>query len=118
MTSNSKIVNQNASAYSFQIFMLGSTTRETHARFDSNAAATEIKFTLYAPYSEVTLNSNVSFHGAFAASQMKMDSNAQVIYDDSVEAIQNPAIYPQLRGKRWVECTRAPTTANQQDSGC
>ena len=98
--------------------MLGSTTRETHARFDSNAAATEIKFALYAPYSEVTLNSNVSFHGAFAASLMKMDSNAQVVYDDSVEDIQNPAIYPQLRGKRWVECTRAPTTANQHDSGC
>jgi Tfp pilus assembly protein PilX len=116
--SNSKIINQNESPTSFQIYMLGSPTRETNAHFDSNAQATEVKFAFYAPYSEVELNSNVTFRGAFAAAQVYMDSNAQVIYDDSVEAIQNPAIYPQLRGKRWVECTRAPTTAGTHDSGC
>jgi hypothetical protein len=118
MTSNSKIVNQNASAFALQIYMVGSTTRETHARFDSNAEATEVKFAFYAPRSEVTLNSNVTFRGAFAASLLSMDSNAKVIYDEGVEAIQTQAIYPQLRGKRWVECTRAPTTAGQHDSGC
>lgn len=118
MTSNSKIINQNATALSFQVYMLGSPTRETHARFDSNAVATEVKFAFYAPYSEVTLNSNVSFRGAFAANLVRMDSNAQIIYDEDVENIQSEAIYPQLRSKRWVECTRAPTGAGQHDSGC
>jgi hypothetical protein len=95
------------------LYMFGSPTRATKAIFNSNTAVNN-EFVLYAPNTDITLDSNSTFVGAIAGKTLEVKSNARIISDANM-VIPGLDIPPQYSGERYVECTGAvasPPNAN------
>jgi hypothetical protein len=88
---------------------------DTWVRLDSNFFSSGM--VIYAPNSEVTLNSNSRVIGAIAAGKVHMDSNSIVDGNDLAKNIVAGVITGLAQREGWVECTPTPTGATP-DSGC
>ena len=73
------------------------------------------EFVLYAPYTDIDMNSNTTYVGAIAGKTLHMDSNAQII---SHVNMPPPLIdsAPFFAKSRYVEC--ATTVTGAPDAGC
>jgi hypothetical protein len=82
---------------------------------DINAAC-EQNFVVYAPLSDIVLNSNSTYCGALAGKSIHLDSNADVRTNAASQAFIVPYTSPHYTVDRFVEC--AATSASPPSSGC
>jgi hypothetical protein len=96
-----------------QIFVPESTT-PTRVEFNS-AFRAETPVALYAPGSDIELNSSSDYWGVIAGERITMNSSTNVFYDSSVDV--NPVSSDLTRGKTYRECSPQPG-AGSPASGC
>jgi hypothetical protein len=129
--SNTVINNPNSDPTTLQLYLkgtpLGTAPRnqspltvdnnpfDTFVSFDSNSLSSGM--VIYAPNSQVTLNSNSEVTGAIAAGKVSMDSNTKVHGDDLAKNIVSGIVTGLAERQGWVECTPTATGATP-DSGC
>ena len=119
MNSNTRITPTPGTPASIALLFVGSSSRETIVNFNSNTAANEScvsNFILYAPRSDVTLNSNSTYCGALGAKELELDSNARVLQHGDASSYQLPNTPPHYELTRFVECTSSATAS--PSTGC
>jgi hypothetical protein len=124
MDFNSRITPTGTDSADIRLLFVGSTGegddfRQTHVHMSSNTyipAACEQNFVLYAPLSDVTLNSNSTYCGGLAGKTLHLDSNARVWTPPQGLDFDLPETAPHYEVERFVECTAAPQTP--PNSGC
>jgi hypothetical protein len=101
------------------LLFVGSTSRTTvinlHSNTDINAACQQ-NFLIYAPLSDIDMNSNSTYCGALAAKDLHLDSNAKVWTNGVAQAFTPPNTPPHYSVDRFIECTAAP--ASPPNTGC
>ncbi|HEY5815824.1 MAG TPA: hypothetical protein VIS95_05730 [Solirubrobacterales bacterium] len=124
LQSNSRITSATGDPISVAMLFVGSETRQTKVQLNSNTSVNgpcEQNFVIYAPRSDVDLDSNSRFCGAVAGKTVHLDSNAEIWTasgsDDftlpGVEIPETPAHYTPYR---FVECSAV--TASPPNAGC
>lgn len=125
LQSNSRITSASDEPISIAMLFVGSETIPTKVILNSNTAVNgpcEQNFVVYAPLSEVELNSNSKFCGAIAAETVHLDSNAEIWAASGTEEFElgeeeefppTPAHYTAFR---YVECSGE--VAGSPDAGC
>jgi hypothetical protein len=119
MDSNSRITPVGGDSSKVKLLFVGSDDLDTEVHMSSNTyipASCEQNFVLYAPLSDVTLNSNSTYCGGLAGKTLHLDSNARVWIPPVPIDFELPATAPHYEIERFVECTAAPQTP--PDSGC
>jgi hypothetical protein len=124
MDSNARITPTGTNSADIRLLFVGSSGqgadfRQTQIHMSSNTfipAACEQNFVLYAPLSDVTLNSNSTYCGGLAGKTLHLDSNARVWIPPTALNVDLPATAPHYEVERFVECSAVPQT--QPDSGC
>jgi hypothetical protein len=119
MDSNSRITPTGGNSANIQLLFVGSEDRQTQIHMSSNTyipASCEQNFVLYAPLSDVTLNSNSTYCGGLAGKTLHLDSNARVWTPPLGIDFELPATAPHYEVERFVECSAAPQTP--PDAGC
>ncbi len=119
MLSNSRITSNSGGATKINLLFVGSPTLSTSALLNSNTAVNgscEQNFVIYAPRTDVVLNSNSTYCGAIAGKTIHLDSNARVYTDSSVANWQLPNTPPHYEVARFVEC--GSVTTGVPNAGC
>lgn len=114
LESNTKIDATSGDPTSAAFFMVGSDTIATTARLSSNSQA-GMDVILYAPRTDVDLNSNSTLNGAVAGKTVTLDSNAVLQADDRVSSFEVPVVTV-YRRDRYVEC--AGSSGTPPDANC
>ena len=117
LESNTRITAQTGTALA--IFFVGSQTTPTGALMssnsDSNAACVQ-NFVVYAPLTDIEMNSNSTYCGAIAAKSIHLDSNARFYTDTNSQGFLLPGTAPHYVTTRFVDCPAAP--ASPPNAGC
>jgi hypothetical protein len=124
LDSNSRITSASGSPLSVALLFVGSETLHTKVLLSSNTSINgpcDQNFVVYAPRSEVELNSNTKFCGAIAGKTVHLDSNAEVWSASGSETFSLPgAEIPETVAHyvpyRFVECSAV--VASPPDAGC
>jgi hypothetical protein len=119
MASNARISPTEGGSANVQLLFVGSETRQTQVHMSSNTyipAACEQNFVLYAPLTDITLNSNSTYCGGLAGKTLHLDSNARVWIPAGGVNFELPTTAPHYELERFVECTAVPQTT--PDAGC
>jgi hypothetical protein len=119
MDSNSRITPVGGDPSKVKLLFVGSEDLATEVHMSSNTyipASCEQNFVLYAPLSDVILNSNSTYCGGLAGKTLHLDSNARVWIPPVPIDFEIPATAPHYEIERFVECSAAPQTP--PDSGC
>ena len=124
LRSNARITSAGGEPISIAMLFVGSETIPTKVQLNSNTSVEEScdqNFIVYAPRSEVDLDSNSKFCGAIAGKSVHLDSNSEIWSgtgsedfmtneDEPREAVAHYAPF------RFVECSGA--SAGMPDAGC
>jgi hypothetical protein len=122
MNSNARISPTAGTAADVKLLFVGSTHEppwQTQVHMSSNTyipAACEQNFVLYAPLSDITLNSNSTYCGGVAGKTLFLDSNARLWIPPTGVDFPWPVTAPHYVFDRFIECTSAPQTT--PDAGC
>jgi len=124
MASNTRITSATGDAVSVAMLFVGSETRNTNILLNSNTSVNgpcDQNFVIYAPLTDVRLNSNARFCGAIAGKTVHMDSNAEVWSASGSEEFNLPGVEipptpDHFVPYRFVECGSAAATS--PDDGC
>jgi hypothetical protein len=120
LDSNSRITaNGDSSAVDVAMLFVGSESRGTSIELASNTqlpAACFQNFVIYAPRSDVHLNSNTYYCGAIGARSVDLDSNSQVQTSNQAQDFTLPNAPAHYVVDRFVECGGVATTA--PDTSC
>jgi hypothetical protein len=117
MASNTRISSNDGSPV--QLMFVGSPTLRTQINMNSNTdinAACVQNFVVYAPLSDINMNSNSTYCGGLAAKTLHLDSNADIRTNAASQSFIVPPAAPHFTVDRFVECTA--TTASPPNSGC
>jgi Tfp pilus assembly protein PilX len=95
-------------------YFFGSTSIPTTIHLDSNASV-QNELVIYAPESDVYMNSNSQYIGAIAGKSLHMDSNAVITSDSNMPPPLIDIAPFHIKG-RYVEC--ATTVTGAPDAGC
>jgi Tfp pilus assembly protein PilX len=117
MASNTRISSNDGSPV--QILVVGSSDRQTLLHLSSNTdinTACQQNFVVYAPLSDVVLNSNSTYCGALAGKTLHLDSNADVRTNGLSQGFYVPNTAAHYMIDRFIECTAA--TASPANTGC
>jgi hypothetical protein len=96
------------------LYMFGSEAIASRAHFHSNTQVAN-EFILYAPHTDIEMNSNATYIGAIAGKTLDVDSNARILSDANM-VIPELDIPTRYSGERYVECTGA--VASPPDANC
>lgn len=124
LQSNSRVTSATGSAINVAMLFVGSESISTKVLLNSNTSVNgpcDQNFVIYAPRSEVELNSNSRFCGAVAGKTVHLDSNAEIWSDTGSETFSLPgAEIPETAAHytpyRFVECSAVE--ASPPDAGC
>jgi hypothetical protein len=124
LSSNSRITSATGSPISVAMLFVGSETRTTNIQLNSNTSVNgpcEQNFVIYAPRSNVDLDSNSRFCGAIAAKTVHLDSNAEIWTasgsdDFTLPGVEIPETAAHYTPYRFVECSSLVTSV--PDEGC
>jgi hypothetical protein len=119
MASNARISPTEGASADVRLLFVGSKDRQTQIHMSSNTyipAACEQNFVLYAPLSDIVMNSNSTYCGGLAGKTLHMDSNARVWIPASGVNFELPTTAPHYEVERFVECSTAPQSP--PDAGC
>jgi hypothetical protein len=117
MASNTRISSNDGSPV-FLLFV-GSTSRQTIINLNSNTdinAACQQNFVVYAPLSDINLNSNSTYCGALAGNTIHLDSNADVRTNGASTAFIPPNTPPHYKVDQFIECSATP--GSPPNTGC
>jgi len=117
MASNTRISSNDGSPV--QLMFVGSpnlhTTILMNSNTDINAACVQ-NFVVYAPLSDITMNSNSTYCGGLAAKSLHLDSNADIRTNAASQGFIVPPTAAHFTVDRFVECSA--NTAIPANSGC
>ena len=119
MLSNTRISSTPGSPANIALLFVGSSSRQTQINLNSNTAANgtcSSNFVVYAPRSDITLNSNSTYCGGIAGKTLELDSNAKVLSHGDASSYVLPGTPPHYELSRFVECTAQATA--QPGTGC
>lgn len=125
LSSNSRITAATGNPISLAMLFVGSDTRQTKIQLNSNTSVNgpcEQNFVIYAPRSDVDLDSNSRFCGAIAGKSVHLDSNAEIWAASgsskfNLPGVEIPETAAHYTPYRFVECSgQAP--ANAPSTGC
>jgi type II secretory pathway pseudopilin PulG len=120
MDSNTRISANNGAPV--QLLFVGSTSHpplQTILHLSSNTdinAACEQNFVVYAPLSDINLNSNSTYCGALAGKSLHLDSNADIRTNALSQSFIVPNTAPHYQIDRFVECST--TVTSPPSAGC
>jgi type II secretory pathway pseudopilin PulG len=118
MNANSRISSNDGTPV--ELLFVGSPTRQTLLHLSSNTdidAACEQNVIIYAPLSDIDMNSNSTYCGALAGRSIHLDSNAELRVKGDYDLNLQPQV-PYYQPDEFVECRAAPATAPNFDAGC
>lgn len=130
LNSNAKILPTGAGATDLAIIVAGrspSAGQWARSRIEFNSNATLLNcdqsFALYAPNSEVTLNSNSHICGGLAAKKILVNANASIIASNTASEFELPGTESQYfigyGPPEFAECTSTlPASGEAPDIGC
>lgn len=124
LQSNSRITSATGDPISVAMLFVGSETRQTQIQLNSNTSVNgpcEQNFVIYAPRSDIDLDSNSKFCGAVAGKTVHLDSNAEIWTasgsdDFTLPGVEIPETVAHYTPYRFVECSAV--TASPPDAGC
>jgi hypothetical protein len=124
LQSNSRITSSSGSPINVAMLFVGSETLATKILLNSNTSVEEScdqNFVVYAPRSEVELDSNARFCGAIAGKTVHLDSHAEVWSAKGSESFSLPGVeIPETAAHytpyRFVECSAVQ--ASPPNAGC
>jgi len=98
-----------------QFLVKGSTSSATTVRWESSSAAVT-PTAVYAPNSNIVMESSARIQGAITGKTVSMSSNAQVIYDNRVD--QSPFDSTVQKSATYRECRPQAGAAQPPSAGC
>jgi hypothetical protein len=106
---------------SIALIFVGSPVLATRAVMASNTSLNSTpacvqNFVVYAPYTDIELNSNATYCGAMGAKSITLDSHAVITTDSSSQSYILPPTDPHFGVAKFVECSAA--TASPPNAGC
>jgi hypothetical protein len=119
MESNTRITSSDGHAANVAMLFVGSTSTATAISLSSNTAVgttCQQNFVIYAPLTDVDMNSNSSYCGALGAKSLHLDSNADLKTDPSQASLLLPPTNPHYSNPEFVECSVA--TGATPTAGC
>jgi hypothetical protein len=119
MDSNARITGTDGSGANAALLFVGSSTLRTKIHLSSNtniSAACEQNFVIYAPLTDIEMDSNSTYCGGLAGRSLHMDSNARVYSSSGAQQFVVPATAAHYTVERFVDCITAPGTP--PSSGC
>jgi hypothetical protein len=124
LQSNSRVTSATGVPINVAMLFVGSETLSTKILLNSNTSVNgpcDQNFVIYAPRSEVELNSNSRFCGAVAGKSVHLDSNAEIWSASGSETFTLPGLdIPETAAHytpyRFVECSAV--SASPPDAGC
>jgi len=124
LQSNSRITSATGNAINVAMLFVGSETRSTKVLLNSNTSVNgpcDQNFVIYAPRSEVELNSNSRFCGALAGKTVHLDSNSEIWSASGSESftlpgLEIPETVAHYTPYRFVECSAVE--ASPPNAGC
>jgi hypothetical protein len=117
MSSNTRISSNDGSPV--YLLFVGSTSRQTTINMNSNTdinAACQQNLVVYAPLSDIDMNSNTTYCGAFAGKTINLNSNANIVTTTSAKSFTPPNTPPHYKVDRFTDCTTAAATP--PSTGC
>ena len=124
LRSNSRVTSATGDPVSVAMLFVGSDTISTNIQLNSNTSVNgpcEQNFVIYAPRSDIDLDSNSKFCGAIAGKSIHLDSNAEIWNASGTESFNLPGVEipetaPHYTPYRFVECSAV--AASPPDAGC
>jgi hypothetical protein len=121
LDSNTRISPANTSSTSIALLFVGSTSLATTIQLNSNTEANaqcSQNFIVYAPLTDLDLNSNSVYCGAVAGKTIHLDSNAEIRAGVGTDAfnLPNTAAYYVIDRNGYIECSAAAATP--PNTGC
>ena len=121
LSSNTRISTPNIAPSSVALLFVGSASLATAIQLNSNTDANALcqqNFVVYAPLTDITMNSNSDYCGALAAKTLHLDSNAEILTGSGTGSftLPNTAAYFTVDPNGYVECSAAAATPPNQ--GC
>lgn len=120
LLSNSRITSTTGDSTNVALLFVGSEDLSTNILLNSNTAVDgpcEQNFVIYAPYTDIELESNTKFCGAMAGKSIHLDSNAEVWTSSGTDKFFLPNTPPHYEPAVFVECTLTSATGTP-DEGC
>lgn len=117
--SNSHISPTSSAAVDLRMLFVGSDTIPTQIELRSNIQANEScvnDFIVYAPKTDILVNSNVTYCGAIAGKTTQLESNVTIQSTSAVKDFVVPGAGPHFEVDRFLECPSRP--ADGTDTGC
>jgi hypothetical protein len=121
LDSNTRITGVGGSPATVGLIMVGSPTLTTNMLMSSNTqvASTCVQnFVIYAPRTEITMNSNSQYCGAVAGHSLTMSSNSQIYTNSASQSYSLPATPPHFTPLHFVECNASTVSPSPPNSGC
>jgi hypothetical protein len=116
---NTRITGSDGLPASVAMIFVGSPALSTRAVLASNTATNSScvqNFVVYAPLTDIELNSNATYCGAMAGKSVTLDSNAVISSDSSSQGYTLPPTSAHFGVTKFVECSA--TAASPPDAGC
>lgn len=122
LNSNTRITPISGESGSAALFFVGSPNMSTNIYLNSNTSVEEDvvcqqNFVIYAPYTDINLDSNTWFCGAMAGKTVTLDSYAQAWSSSGVDKFYLPLTAPHFETTRFVDCA-ATVAVGAPDEGC
>jgi hypothetical protein len=120
LLSNSRITSTTGDAVDVALLFVGSPYVSTTINLNSNTSVDgpcEQNFVIYAPYTDIDLDSNTKFCGAMAGKTVHLDANAQVWTSSGTDSFVLPNTAPHYVAERFVDCATTVATG-PPDEGC
>jgi hypothetical protein len=117
LESNTRITAANGQALG--LYFVGSPTIRTGVLMSSNSdgnASCVQNFVIYAPLTDIELNSNSTYCGAIAGKSIRMDSNARFLTNDNARSVILPGGSPHYVKSKFVDCAAA--SSSPPNAGC
>ena len=119
LLSNSRITSESGNSVDVSLLFVGSKDMATRINLNSNTAVDgpcEQNFIIYAPLTDIELDSNTKFCGAMAGKTVHLDSNAEIWTSSGTGSWVLPNTAPHYVVNRFVDCTTI--SAGAPDEGC
>jgi hypothetical protein len=124
MESNARVTSESGDPVNVAMLFVGSESRQTRIQLNSNTSVNgpcDQNFVIYAPRSDVDLDSKTRFCGAIAGKSVHLDANAEVWSANGAESFELPGVdIPETPAHytpyRFVECSA--TAIEPPDAGC
>jgi hypothetical protein len=119
MASNTRITSTDGHAANVAMLFVGSPSRQTQINLSSNTAVgtnCQQNFVIYAPLTDVDINSNSTYCGAMGAKSLHLDSNADLKTDPTQASLLLPPVSPHYSNPQFLECSVA--TGSTPTTGC